>query len=119
MGLRTEIAGALEDEGLVTATYLPERVTPPIAIISPSDPYVENGQVYGEYLASFEVLLVAGKASNIVETDALDTMIEKAISALPQFFDSCSSPILLEVNNAQFLSAQVKVSIPFDMSGGS
>lgn len=117
-GLRQDLKEALEGQDLKAVEYLPERLQPPIALVTASDPYVTQGQNSCLFDVSLEVTLVAAKAVNEVATAALDDMIESAIIATGDWFiETINAPFILEANNAQYLACKVKLTQQIEIGG--
>lgn len=117
--IREDLAFSLEEVGINTKSFLPERIMPPVAVISASDPYIEQGITACLFKVSLTVTIVASKAVNSNETDNLDSMIERAIMATGDWFiDSVSAPFVLEVNNANYLASKVSLSQDLEIEGG-
>lgn len=115
--LRTEVSDALTGAGFKTTTFIPERVTPPVAIISAADPYVvETGTTFNSFLVRLEVTLVAGTATNAVATENLDGLIEEAIICLGGWTVEVSQPFMLSANNANYLSARLTITNTTEIS---
>lgn len=116
--LRQDLKDELELQGLKVEAFLPERIQPPIALVSASDPYVEQGLTNCLFKVSLRVTLVAAKSVNEKATNALDEMIESAILATGDWFiDSISEPFMLEANNAKYLSCTVRLNQEIEIGG--
>lgn len=115
-----DAAEALEAAGINAVEYVPERVSPPIAIIKAGAPYVEQGQTFTEFQVRLDVRIVAGTATNEVATSALDQLISDAIIALGDWtIELVSEPEMLLVNNAQYLSARLSITTNIQITGGN
>lgn len=116
--LRQDLRDALEEQGLKAVEYLPERLSPPVALVSASDLYIEQGLTNCLFKVTLEVTLVAAKAVNERATNDLDTMIESAILATGDWFiDSINAPFLLEANNAQYLACKMQLNQNIEIGG--
>ena len=116
--LRQDLKEALEEQDLKAVEYLPERIQPPIALVSASDPYLEQGLTACLFKVSLEVTLVAAKATNANSTNALDDMIESAIYATGDWFiDTINAPFILEANNAQYLACKMRLNQQIEIGG--
>ncbi len=83
---RDELATALKGAGINALPAEPERVTPPVALVSPATPYVSGtGNGYGRFELRERVRLVAERAEADVATDALDALICQAVPAIESF----------------------------------
>lgn len=109
---KNQFATALGNAGLRVLAYVPERITPPIVIVNVSSPYLTAAN-FGEYNVNLELVLVAATATNKTATEALDELIEYTLNALPGFaqFNTVNQPYNLQVNNAEYLAANVYVTL--------
>ena len=83
---RQDVKAALEAvPGLNVYEFVPERITPPVAIVTPDDTYVQPGRVLGEFEVGLRVRLYAKTATNKVVTQALDELIVNVVNALRDF----------------------------------
>ena len=116
--LRQDLKEGLEEQDLKAVEYLPERLSPPIALVSAGEPYIEQGLTNCLFKVTLEVTLVAAKAVNEKATNALDEMIESAILATGDWFiDSINAPFILEANNAQYLACKVRLNQEIEIGG--
>lgn len=110
---RQTLTDLITEAGVACSSFVPERVTPPLAIVSPSSTWVESGESFGEFRVSFDTTLVAQMGSNAKVTESIDALLETvlvAVQAAPGFYSpSISSPQVLAVNNAEFLSVQMTI----------
>jgi hypothetical protein len=96
-----------------TSTYIPARITPPIAIISAGSPYLEDGNTFGTYLVRFAVDLVIPTQANDSATEALDVLIDDVVVTLVNnqySVDNVSQPYAMETNGATYLAATVSTN---------
>jgi hypothetical protein len=109
---KDQFAAALTAAGLKVLAYVPERIVPPIVIVNVSSPYLTAAN-FGEYNVNLELVLVAATATNKTATEALDQHIEDVLNALPGFaqFSTVNQPYNLQVNNAEYLAANVYVTL--------
>lgn len=111
---RQEFALALDAAGLNVVSYIPERITPPIVVISAGSPYLTQSTVgMGEFVMNLEVTAIASKATNQQETEYLDALLEELLLALPAYakLDSVGKPFELQANNASYLASTVNIDI--------
>lgn len=110
---RSALAALIEGAGVTCLEYIPERVTPPIAIMEPTSEWVASGEAFGEYRIGYDVTLVTQTASNNKATTDLDTMVEDVLNAVADtagfYSTSVSAPAVLAVNNAEYLSVAVTI----------
>lgn len=113
VGARAALETLFDSAGFTVSAFVPDRITPPLAIITPSGDWVTGGDTFGLFRIGFEVTLVTQTASNARVTDELDQMVDDAIAAVTRasgfYCGSVGSPSYLDVQNAQFLSAAMTV----------
>jgi hypothetical protein len=92
-------------------TFLPDRVTPPMAILTAASPYVEPGNTVGSVLVRYSVTLVVQRATNKVETEALDSLLEDVWVAIANdrnfYAVNVTEPFILPANNAEYYACTV------------
>lgn len=111
---RQRLSAALAAAGLPAADHLPERPTPPIALVVPGTPYLEAGNAYGTYQVRLTVLLMAATATNEVATRRLDAMAAAVVVALAgtEFgVERVDQPNQIQVNNATYLGLTLDVTL--------
>lgn len=99
-------------ENLDSHTFMPERLVPPAAVIMLGSPLLADGQVYGDLLARFEIILVPMTGANETMTDDLITMVESVVAGLIEddySIEQVGQPYMLTSNNANYLAANVSV----------
>lgn len=107
----TEVKDVLAGVGFKSFDYLPERVNPPVAIVAPGEPFVEEGDTFTTMLTRLDVVLVAGKASNKNSTYELYDLIDTAIFNLGDWhIDGVQRPYQLETGGAFYLATTVTIS---------
>jgi hypothetical protein len=110
---RTALAGILTSAGLRVSAFVPDRITPPLAVLEPSGDWVVSGDTFGSFRIGFDVTLIVQTAANETVSDALDDLVDStldAISSASGFYASqVSAPTLLAVQNAEFLSTTITV----------
>lgn len=110
---RSEYALALTEAGIKVSAIIPERVVPPIVIISPGSPYLEPTTVNTGWIMRLELMVVAMTATNVKATESLEKALEALILANPEYarIQSIGQPYALQTNNTEFLAANVAVDI--------
>lgn len=112
---KAEFALDLTNAGLDVLDYVPERVTPPIVIISPDSPYLVTETVGREYRLGLKLTLVAMTATNEEATEALDELIADTVNALAGIsyavLKSVQTPFRLAVNNAEYLATDITLDL--------
>jgi hypothetical protein len=110
---RAALATVLENGGLRAMEYVPERITPPLAVIQPSNDWVASGDTFAAFRVGFDVTLIVQTASNQVVASHLDDLVDEtltAITAAAGFYASgVSAPTLLSAQNAEYLSTTITV----------
>lgn len=81
--MRQEIADALNGAGIQARPFLGEVIDPPIALVGPGSPYVEDPDKktfkVGTFKVRLEITLVAATAVNEETTAQLDSLIEDVL----------------------------------------
>jgi hypothetical protein len=91
--------------------FVPPKPVPPCFIISPGSPYVSQGPSFCDFTTKFEVVVLAGSATNETETDKLDDLITNAIDALETWFiEEVETPTTFDINNNLFLGAKLRIT---------
>ena len=112
MTVATDIAQALKDAGLTAFPFLPNRITPPIAVVQAGSPFMEPGGSFGEFKTRWEIILVAPTGVNAVATEKLYALLEDAIVSLVDSkysVEEVSKPYALEVSNATYVAVNIKI----------
>lgn len=110
---RLEYALALTTAGIKVSAFIPERVVPPVVIMSPGSPYLEPNNVGAGWDMKFDLIVVAATAVNVKATELLEKAVEALIKANPDYaaIRSIGQPYALQTNNAEFLAANVAVDL--------
>lgn len=108
--LRDEIKTDLQGLGFQAFEFLPERISPPSAMVAAGSPYIEGGEglAFCELRVRHEITLVVRPGANDVETDNLDEMLTKAILAV-KGLERVDQPVMLSSGNAQYLAVKMTV----------
>lgn len=107
--LKLDLAAA----GLTVTEYVPERIVPPIVVVTADTPYMTMASVSQEFDLNLQLVCIAATAVNKKATEALDQLIEDAVNALPPYclFKNVGQPYALQANNAEYLAANVSVNL--------
>jgi hypothetical protein len=108
-----EALATVLNAAVTTVDHIPARIVPPVAIISPGSPYLEDGNTFGKLSVRLEVSIVAPTKANDTSTDQLDSLIEDVLVALynnKYGVESVSQPYAMETGNATYLAATVSVN---------
>lgn len=112
---KAEFALDLQTAGLDVLDYVPERVVPPIVIISADSQYLVPDTVGHEYRLGLKLTLVAATAVNEQATEDLDDLIARTVSAIATLgyavLRSVQSPYRLAVNNAEYLATDLLLDL--------
>lgn len=110
---RTALAALIENAGVRCVDYIPERITPPIAVMEPTSEWIASSETYGEWRIGYDVTIVTQTASNSKATNTLDGMVEDVLTevagATGFYAGSVSAPNVLAVNNAEYLSVALTI----------
>jgi hypothetical protein len=112
---KAEFALDLQNAGLDVLDYVPERIVPPIVIISSGSPYLVAETVGREYRLGLNLTLVAMTATNEEATEALDGLIANTVSAITGFgyviLNGVNTPYRLAANNAEYLACDLNLDL--------
>lgn len=112
---KAEFALDLQNAGLDVLDYVPERIVPPIVIISSGSPYLQAETVGREYRLGLNLTLVAMTATNEEATEALDGLIANTVSAITGFgyviLNGVNTPYRLAANNAEYLACDLNLDL--------
>jgi len=109
---RIDLADELISDGINAEYYIPPRITPPLAVVSPDSRYVSQGDTFATFEIGIVLTLIAATASNAKATEDLDDLIVSAIGAIPAMWriDSVDQPFTLNVNNAEYLATRMALT---------
>jgi hypothetical protein len=112
---KAELQLDLQNAGLEVLDYVPERVIPPIVIITPGSPYLIPETVGSEYRLGLTLTLVAGTATNEQATEDLDLLIATTVSAIGDLgyavLRQVNPSYRLAVNTAEYLAADLNLDL--------
>lgn len=112
---KAEFALDLQNAGLDVLDYVPERIVPPIVIISSGSPYLVAETVGREYRLGLNVTLVASTATNEEATEALDELIANTVTAISTLgyviLNAVNTPYRLSANNAEYLASDLNLDL--------
>lgn len=110
---RSALLAVLEDAGIRASETVPERITPPITVIEPSSDWVASGDVYGTFRVGFDLTVITPTASNAKVSENLDDAVDEVLAAVMDadgfYVGSVAAPVLLSVQNAEYLTATMTV----------
>lgn len=108
--------------GVTVSRTVPERLTPPLAVVRPADDYVTQGDTFElgeapERFVELEVVLVAKSGRNNQASDDLDDMIDAVLDALAGSpFDvpeSVPAPFVARVGESNFLACALPTACAY------
>jgi hypothetical protein len=112
---KNEFVQNLVDAGLEveTVAFIPERITPPVAIVRPGATYLQVGTLGGEWRLGLEIDLIAATAGNEMVEENLDALICDLIEALPPHatLSNISAPSGITTGNAEYLSSTATIEL--------
>lgn len=112
---KAEFALALTTAGLEVLDYVPERIVPPIVIITAGSPYLVAETVGREFRLGLNLTLVASTATNEEATEALDELIADTVTAVTSLgyviLKTVNPPYRLAANNAEYLASDLNLDL--------
>lgn len=112
---KAEFALSLTNAGLDVLDYVPERITPPIVIITSGSPYLVAETVGREFRLGLNLTLVASTATNEEATEALDELIADTVTAVTSLgyviLKTVNPPYRLSANNAEYLASDLNLDL--------
>jgi hypothetical protein len=112
---KAEFALDLQNAGLDVLDYVPERIVPPIVIITAGSPYLVGESLANDYRLALNLTLVAANATNEEATEALDELISDTVSAISTLgyivLKSVNTPYRLAANNAEYLASDLNIDL--------
>jgi hypothetical protein len=112
---KAEFALSLTNAGLDVLDYVPERITPPIVIITSGSPYLVAETVGREFRLGLNLTLVASTATNEEATEALDELIADTVTAVTSLgyviLKTVNPPYRLAANNAEYLASDLNLDL--------
>jgi hypothetical protein len=112
---KAEFALDLTNAGLDVLDYVPERIVPPIVIITSGSPYLVGESLKNDYRLALNLTLVAATATNEEATEALDELIAETVTAISTLgyvvLKSVNTPYRLAANNAEYLASDLNLDL--------
>jgi hypothetical protein len=111
--IKAQLATDLATATIEVLDYIPERLVPPIVVISSGSPYFEQANFTNDYKINLDLLLVAATAVNEDATEALDNLISDVVQALPSYanMQTVQKPYALAANNAEYLATTLSLEL--------
>lgn len=109
---RQDVAGVLTDAGLNAVYTTPDRVTPPVAVVRPGSPYVEEGDTFKDWLVRLTITVITASATNETAMNSLDDSICEAIEAVRADQWSCTvgEPYALLIGTAEYPACDITIT---------
>jgi hypothetical protein len=110
---KSELKLDLASAGLTVSDFVPERIVPPIVILTADNPYMTGVSLKSEFDLQLQLVCIAANAVNKKATESLDQLIEDVVNALPLYclFKSVGQPYALQANNAEYLAANISINL--------
>ena len=110
---RAEYALALSALGLKVSSFIPDRIVPPVVVLTPGSPYLEPATLADTWLMRFDVMVIASVATNVKATEQLEKALATIMAGNPAYarINTVGQPYALQTNNAEFLVANIAVDI--------
>lgn len=119
--IREALTSVLEPVSAPVVGAMPDRFTPPIAILVPGSPYVESGSEFGSYLVRHRVVVIAGIGEAAPTAQRLDALIEQTAAEIFDasgfYLESIDQPTLYVHGQSTYLSCVVNVSATERLEG--
>lgn len=112
-GKREELRAALAAAELAAFSTVPEVVTPPLAFVTPNEPYVTlEGASFGGVIVHHQISLVASPGVNEVTADELDQMVQTALVAVADLIGTLEvgRPGSISLNNQTHIAVAIDVT---------
>ena len=110
---KVQFKDAVSATGIDIKEYIPERIIPPIVLMSGSATYIVPETIGNEYTVGIILTMISATAMNEQSTEKLDELIEQTIQALPPFarMVRVAKPYAVAVNNTEYLSADMELEL--------
>lgn len=105
-----DVRGILAPEWQVFDT-IPESLVPPCVVIGPADPWLADGEVFGDAEINYELTVIVPNATNQVMRDQLFSVIEILYPALREegYGITVESPKTLPANGTRYLAGFINL----------
>ncbi len=106
---RAELQLLLGAAGVTVYDHIPERVVPPVALLEPGSPYMEQGDTFCDFIIRFNCVLLVANGTNDKATETLDQLICEAVDAVDTWDAvTVEQPNPFEVNGATYLGVRIQ-----------
>lgn len=89
-GIRTALETSLKDGGLTVYDHLPNQLHPPVVLIEPGDPYIDDSDTSipgGHVEVAWTLHVITRQATPAKQTVELDDLIATTLEAIPDGWD--------------------------------
>lgn len=111
--IRTALDTDLTTAEIRTAKYLGPQIHPPVVILEPGDPYVEDAETagYGLFRVRYNLVVLTARGDGQVQSDALDDEIQSVLDAVTEWdLGQVAGLSQIQLGERRFLGAVIEVS---------
>jgi hypothetical protein len=112
---KAELKLDLQNASLNVLDYVPERIVPPVIVMTADSNYITPETVGNTYSLGLKLTLVAENAVNSQATEKLDELICNTLNALADLHylavSGVNAPYRLAVNNAEYFATDVNLNL--------
>ena len=112
---KQELQLDLQNAGLEVLDYVPERLVPPIIVMTAGSPYLTSETVGNTYRLGLQLTLIAMTATNEEATESLDALIADTVSAIGDLgyavLKGVNPSYRLAANNAEYLACDLNLDL--------
>lgn len=112
---KAELQLSLQSAGLNILDYVPERLVPPVVVMTADVNYITPETVGNTYLLGLKLTLIAGNAVNEQATEKLDELIANTLNALADLHyvavSNVLAPYRLSANNAEYYATDLNLNL--------
>lgn len=112
----------LQAAGLAVKDHVPEKVVPPLVLMSADDPMLEESETMDptEFEFHLNLLVLIGTRPNSDTISALEAMVEKVLFNLGEWTVKKVGPVvMMTANDSVFPSVEISISKTITIEGGS
>lgn len=109
---RLDVATVLTAAGVNASDSMPDRITPPVAVIKAGDPYLDEGKTFTDTAINLTIQVIASNGTNAVMQDALDDAICAVVTALKadQWTVKVGAPYALQTGTAEYPAVDIGIT---------
>lgn len=114
--LRADLLAVLNSTDLPAYDHLPERITPPILLVEPDDPYLTDGDgvPFGMRQVAYQVYVIGRRGTSATQTTELDKHIVTTLGALDDSENwdvgTVARPYALQLGDSAYLATTIAVT---------